>query len=612
MATNQLGAALGQIHRLFGDGTLAGLSDAQLLKQYVKHRDEFAFEALVQLHGPMVMSVCRGILADPNDADDAFQASFLLLARKAGSLRAGGALGGWLHRVSCRVALQVKSDAARRRDRERRAAELAGRSSLSSEPWDDRIAILHEEIDRLPERYRQPIVLCYLEEMTYQQAASHLNWTEGSTQGRLRRAKDLLKARLIRRGVTLAGAGLSTLTIPRTTSAVSTAIHRATVRAARHFVLGEAAAVGTVSTATNALVNQALRTMTITKLKTAGAAALVLAGLTSIGVVALGAGRPDNPRPAPAKATAAPIEVRAPRAAKNDPSPENAPVTTIEVRGRVVDPDGKAVAGATVRTNYLDDRANPQTISGQDGRFFLRISRLFQNAWVIASAPGFGPGWVEEAFKAAVSGELTIKLVKDGPPIEGRLVDLEGRPVAGAQVKATRLYFAGEGDLTAWLALARDRGAWGPGDGLRALPTTIAATTGLDGRFRVSGIGRERIAELFISGPTIATTQIYAMSRESAELQTTNRQSMMRVALTIHARTFEHAVAPDQAGRGGHPRQGHRAAHRRADTPRRGLRRSEFRPDPGHRGDHRCPGPLSSRRSAEGARLSTFRRAGRG
>ena len=156
------------------------------------------------------------------------------------------------------------------------------RGVCSSTPWDDRDAILHEEIDRLPERYRQPIVLCYLEEMTYQQAANHLRWSEGSTQGRLRRARDLLKARLTRRGVTLAGAGLSALAIPKTTSAVSTAMLQATVRAARHFVLGEAAAVGTVSTATTALVKQALRSMMIAKLKLAGAAALSVGVLTCV------------------------------------------------------------------------------------------------------------------------------------------------------------------------------------------------------------------------------------------------------------------------------------------------------------------------------------------
>ncbi len=150
MAGVRLGAALGHIHRLFDDGTLAGLPDGQLLKRYASCRDELAFEALVQRHGPMVISVCRGILVDPNDADDAFQAAFLLLARKAGSLRVNDSLGGWLHRVAFRVALQLKSDAARRRDRERRAAELAARSSESNPPGDDLYAILHEEINRLP------------------------------------------------------------------------------------------------------------------------------------------------------------------------------------------------------------------------------------------------------------------------------------------------------------------------------------------------------------------------------------------------------------------------------------------------------------------------------
>ena len=296
MASVHRGAALGHIHRLFDDGTLAGLSDAELLKLYVGQRDELAFEALVQRHGPMVISVCRGILIDPNDADDAFQASFLLLARKAASLRISRALGGWLHRVAFRVALQVKSDAARRRDRERRAAELASTEIQSSTPPDDLNTILHEEINRLPERYRQPIVLCHLEKMTYRQAASHLNWTEGSTQGRLRRARDLLKARLIRRGETLACAGLSAPTIPKTASAVSTAMLQETVRAAHHFVLGEIAEAGSASMAARTMVYRALRSMLITKLKIAGAAALGVAVITFVGgsIAAMVAAAPDG------------------------------------------------------------------------------------------------------------------------------------------------------------------------------------------------------------------------------------------------------------------------------------------------------------------------------
>src|SRR5947209_883812 len=205
MATVRRAAALRPIDRLFGEGTLAGLSDARLLERYAAHRDELAFEALVRRHGSMVLGVCRRVLADPNDADDAFQAAFLLLARKARSIRVDGSIGGWLHRATWRIALQVRSDAARRRDRERRAAAQAGEAIAPGSWHDDTAAVIHQEIDRLPERYRRPVVLCYLEDMTYQQAADALRWSEATTRGRLARARDLLRSRLTRRGVMLAG-----------------------------------------------------------------------------------------------------------------------------------------------------------------------------------------------------------------------------------------------------------------------------------------------------------------------------------------------------------------------------------------------------------------------
>jgi DNA-directed RNA polymerase specialized sigma24 family protein len=115
MPRANLSDALGQVHRLFGEGTLSGLTDAQLLNRHMSHGDEPAFKALVQRHGPMVLAVCRGVL---NDANDAFQAVFLLLARKARSLWINDSLGGWLHRVSCRIALRVKADTVRRRQEE--------------------------------------------------------------------------------------------------------------------------------------------------------------------------------------------------------------------------------------------------------------------------------------------------------------------------------------------------------------------------------------------------------------------------------------------------------------------------------------------------------------
>ena len=238
-------------HRLAADltassarGPWRACSDARLLERYVAHRDELAFEALVRRHGPMVLGVCRRVLDDPNDADDAFQAAFLLLAREGRSIRVDGSVGGWLHRVAWRIALQVKSDAARRRDQERRAAERAGEPIASGPARDDTAAVIHQEIDRLPDRYRRPVVLCYLEDMTYQQAADQLRWSEATTRGRLARARDLLRARLTRRGVTLAGTGLILAggATPGTASVVPAALLQATVRAARYIGLGETAA----------------------------------------------------------------------------------------------------------------------------------------------------------------------------------------------------------------------------------------------------------------------------------------------------------------------------------------------------------------------------------
>src|SRR5580698_3920371 len=131
MAIETLGAAVRQINRLFADGSVTGLSDAQLLERFVSRRDASSFEALVARHGPMVLSVCRGVLRDPNDAEDAFQATFVILVKKAGTIRGGQALGGWLYQVAHRVAIQANIAAARRRTLEREAGQMSAASAWS-------------------------------------------------------------------------------------------------------------------------------------------------------------------------------------------------------------------------------------------------------------------------------------------------------------------------------------------------------------------------------------------------------------------------------------------------------------------------------------------------
>jgi RNA polymerase sigma factor (sigma-70 family) len=156
------------IRHLFESGTCTGLSDARLLERFVVNEDQSAFAALVARHGAMVLNTCLVVLKDPNAAEDVFQATFVLLFRKAGTIRGRDALGAWLHRVAYRTALEAQSASARRRDVEKAAGLLR---PVETRAPDDSAAILHEEIERLPDRFRFPIVLCDLEGMTRAQAA---------------------------------------------------------------------------------------------------------------------------------------------------------------------------------------------------------------------------------------------------------------------------------------------------------------------------------------------------------------------------------------------------------------------------------------------------------
>jgi RNA polymerase sigma factor (sigma-70 family) len=183
-------------------------ADAELLARFANQGDETAFEILVLRHGPMVRHVCRRMLPRTEDAEDAFQAAFLVLLRRAKSIREGSLLGNWLYGVAYRVALRARARAAQRGALEKHgiAAEPA---AAGEEPANDWQQLLHEEVFRLPEKYRRPIVLCYLNGKTNEQAAGDLGWSVGTVKGRLSRARDLLRGRLSRRGVSLSAATLT-------------------------------------------------------------------------------------------------------------------------------------------------------------------------------------------------------------------------------------------------------------------------------------------------------------------------------------------------------------------------------------------------------------------
>jgi RNA polymerase sigma factor (sigma-70 family) len=179
-------------------------TDADLLDRFALRDDHEAFAALVRRHGPMVFGVCRRVLRDPHDAEEAFQVTFLVLVRKAGVLRQPERLANWLYGVANRVARKAKVSAARRNTHERAAAGTSWAAAPGPADGHELRAVLDEEMVALPDKYRAPLVLCYLEGLTNEDAARRLGWPAGSMSYRLARGRELLRRRLSRRGVLLA------------------------------------------------------------------------------------------------------------------------------------------------------------------------------------------------------------------------------------------------------------------------------------------------------------------------------------------------------------------------------------------------------------------------
>jgi RNA polymerase sigma factor (sigma-70 family) len=219
-------------------------SDTVLLQRFAENRDESAFSTLVHRHGPLVMGVCRRVLDNPADVDDAFQGTFMVLVRKAGSLRKPELLGNWLYGVAYRVARKVRTVAAVRRQIEMRGAAM--RPTISDSPpestADDLRPVIDEELQHLPEKYRLAVVLCYLEGKTNEEAAATLKWPTGTVKGRLSRARELLRGRLLRRGLFFTLGGLTIALSHSTAHAgeVPAALSESTVRAGLSFAANEA------------------------------------------------------------------------------------------------------------------------------------------------------------------------------------------------------------------------------------------------------------------------------------------------------------------------------------------------------------------------------------
>jgi RNA polymerase sigma factor (sigma-70 family) len=391
--------------------------DTALLERFVSSRDETAFAALVSRYGPMVRRVCRRILGDAHEAEDAFQAAFLVLARKAAAVRPPRMLPGWLHGVATRVAMKARAGRSRRRFTGQALPRFLPDSHAN--PLDELsarelLAILDTEIRRLPEVYRLPVILCCLEGQTLEEAARHLGWTAGSVKGRLERGRARLHERLVRRGLTLAAALAAAELSRGSAAALPAGLAEVTTQAATAFVKASGAIGGPVPAKAAALADSVLQSFAVARRCT-------LALLVSLsGILASGISLAYRPAAArqesnaisepPARAAAA---VQAHTDRLGDPLPAGAVTRLGTLRFRhegeagslVFSPDGKVLAGMS-----------------QNGRIVLWNART---------------GQVLRQLPAIAGGVITLDRLIDFSPDGRVLAGLQGANQIGVWETAT-------------------------------------------------------------------------------------------------------------------------------------------------------------------------------
>jgi RNA polymerase sigma factor (sigma-70 family) len=255
--------AVQQLVRKLRTQSLAAENDRALLEAFAHNGDEEAFAEIVRRHGPLVLGVCRRILGNVQDAEDAFQATFLVLARKAESVAWRESIKNWLHGVACRIAMKARTKAHKRRQKDITAAAQQPTAVTPAEAWNELRPLLDQELQQLPARYREVLILCYLEGKTRDEAAELLGQSPGSVKGCLERGRELLRTRLSKRGLALSAALAAGLLSEATASALTPALQSATVNAASQFVFGSA-----LSSPAVYLAQGALHAMLIAKIKT--------------------------------------------------------------------------------------------------------------------------------------------------------------------------------------------------------------------------------------------------------------------------------------------------------------------------------------------------------
>ena len=498
MASLTSGSVLRQIGSLFDGGSVAGMSDRQLLDRFTARRDtigEAAFTALVLRHGPMVQSVCADFLHDRHDAEDAFQAVFLILAQKAHSIRDTDLLGNWLYGVALRTARHARHRRGRRRKNEAAASVVKATSSVAMPSAEqsylarEQAELLHDEIEQLPRAFRLAVVLCYLEGLTVHEAARRLGCSHGTVRSRMARAREKLGRGLTRRGVGLPATVLAAALSSRPASAsVSSQLCETTAQAVIQFAAGQAASPLVVS-----LAREVLRSMMFHKLK------LVSLTLTLLGAFATSAGyltwalaRNDEPDLSPAGVRTANTTTQEVAPARLDPD-------RIVVTGRALAPDGKPVPAARVAVVALlqpqphpsgesqPERPQRYQVLGSaradaDGRYRVDFPRTAVDRDGLALVVG-ATGWAFTGKKLDPDPASPDQSITVDPEhvVRGRIFDLQGQPIAGVSVRVSNyqtLPYDADGDAPPWPA---------------------PAASDEHGRFALRGLGRSATLTLEVS-----------------------------------------------------------------------------------------------------------------
>ncbi len=505
MATAQFGKLIHHIHRVAARQVASEVTDRQLLEQYTTCRDELAFATIVFRHGPMVLRVCQRVLGHEQDAEDAFQAVFLVLALNASAIKKPGALAEWLHGVAYRTAMKVKRTALRRRNHEARAQPP--KSTLACPTWDGVQAVLDEEIQRLPRPYRTAFVLCVLEGKSGPQAADQLGIKPGTVSSRLTRARQHLQKRLMTRGIQLATL-LAAASVSENAGqgSVPTTLITTTQRiAASNLAPAQTLPPQVVSLAQG--VTRSMRLWSARSMFLGLVSAVLLVG--GIGLLAGVADAVPEPRVA---ATSRSI-------ASSIAEPSDRPESDIvKIDGEVFGPDGKALHGARVlvigENEAASGEAKERASTDAQGRFAISVGKDLLQRYrlqVLVRAEGFGSSWqLLDKDSRHVQLHLPIDL-----PVRGKVIDLEGKPVAGAAIRIVEASTSKTGTLDEFLkrwAADPEKLPTGPvfrlltGNSLRS-PETVtgpAARTGVDGSFEIKGIGLDRGLMLGVRGSGIA------------------------------------------------------------------------------------------------------------